>query len=64
MARSNPIQIQKYLKGIDYPASKDDLIKHAKEHGADNETISVLNEIHEDEFNSPAEVSKAVGAVH
>lgn len=35
MAKVNPVQIQKDLKGIDYPVSKQDLIKHAQQQGAD-----------------------------
>jgi len=30
MAHANPIQIQKFLKGVDDPASKQDLIKNAR----------------------------------
>jgi hypothetical protein len=38
----NPIQMQKHLKGMDYPASKEDLIAHAKKNGADKNALSVL----------------------
>jgi hypothetical protein len=31
MAKVNPIQLQKHLKGMDYPASKQDLINYAKQ---------------------------------
>ncbi len=31
MAAPNPIQVQKYLSGIDYPASKDDIVATAKQ---------------------------------
>ena len=29
----NPIQIQKFLKGVDYPASKSDLLRNAEREG-------------------------------
>ena len=29
----NPIQIQKFLKGVDYPASKSDLLRNAERRG-------------------------------
>lgn len=35
MAKVNPIQLQKHLKGVDYPATKEDLLQHAKDQGAD-----------------------------
>lgn len=61
MARANPIEIQKFLKGMDYPARKNDLVKRARDNGAKKEVISILEGLKSDAFNSPAEVSKAVG---
>ncbi len=57
----NPIQVEKFLKGIDYPASKDDLVKKAEQNGADEEIRSTLQQLKEDKFGSPADVSKAIG---
>jgi len=34
MAKVNLIQLQKHLKGMEYPSSKDDLIAHAQQHGS------------------------------
>ncbi|HEY9699520.1 MAG TPA: DUF2795 domain-containing protein [Trichocoleus sp.] len=63
MAKPNPIQVQKDLKGMDYPASKQDLIDHAKKHGADKEVESLLNEIPDQDYETPAELSKALGQI-
>lgn len=63
MAKVNPIQVQKNLKGVDYPISKDDLIKHAQKHGADDNVISTLEQLSEEEFETPADVSKAIGEI-
>lgn len=63
MAKVNPIQIQKFLKGMNYPASKEEVISHAKEHGADKEVLNTLNRMSDDEFETPADVSKAIGDV-
>ncbi len=57
----NPIQVEKFLKGIDYPASKDDLVKKAEQNGADEEIRSTLQQLKEEKFGSPADVSKAIG---
>ena len=62
MAKVNPIQIQKYLKGVDYPATKEDLINRAEEEGADDDILSMLDGLPDDEeFETPAAVSKALG---
>ena len=63
MAGINPIQLQKYLKGMDYPARKADLIKRAEQNGADEQVRSTLEQLPDQQFNSAADVSKAVGAI-
>lgn len=62
MAKVNPIQVQKFLSGIDYPVKKEDLIKHAKSEGADDDVISTLEDLKDEEFQTPAEVSQGIGA--
>jgi Protein of unknown function (DUF2795) len=64
MAKVNPIQAQKYLKGIDYPVSKEDLLKHAKQEGADEELCKTLEQMPGKQFDTPADVSKAIGQVN
>lgn len=59
--KAAPIQVQKYLKGVKYPASKEDLVKCAQQNKADKDIISLLQGMQADKFNSPAEVSKAIG---
>jgi hypothetical protein len=61
MSKANPIQLQKYLKGVDYPAAKQDLLDRAKQEGADANVLSTLERLSDDEFETPADVSKAVG---
>lgn len=61
MATANPIEVQKYLKGVDYPAFRNDLVAHAEEQGADDEVLDLLEQIPDDEYETPADVSKAVG---
>lgn len=55
------INVQKALKGIHYPAKKNDLLERAKANKADKELISLIESLKKDEFKNPAEVSKAVG---
>jgi len=63
MATVNPIQIQKFLKGVDYPASKQDLVKHAKQQGADENVCSTLEQLPDEEYETPADVSKGIGNI-
>ncbi len=50
MAEVNPIELQKALGGMDYPASKEDLVKHAEGKDAGDEVLSFLRD--------PADVNK------
>ncbi len=63
MAKINPIQLQKYLKGMKYPASKKDLIARAKQEGADDNVNQVLQRLPDESYQTPADVSQAVGRV-
>ena len=59
MPHANPIQIQKYLKGVDYPASKEQLIENARKLGADENICASLEQLPDDDFQTPADVSEA-----
>jgi hypothetical protein len=64
MASVNPIQLQKYLKGVDYPANKQQLIEAAKKNGADENVCSTLSQLPDDKYDAPVDVSQAVGKLH
>ncbi len=61
MGRINPIQLQKFLSGVDYPARKSDLVNVAQREGADENALNTLKALPEETFNSPNDVSQAVG---
>lgn len=63
MAKVNPIQVQKFLGGMDYPASKQEIVDHAKSKGADQNVMDVLEQMPEDDYQTPADVSKAIGKI-
>lgn len=63
MANPNPIQVEKFLKGLDYPVKKADLVKYAEQHGADENARNVLSRIPDREYEGPAGVSKAIGQI-
>lgn len=59
----NPIQVQKFLGGVDYPASKQDLINKAKEEKADDNVLQTLQSMPGDNFNSVKDVAEAIGKI-
>ncbi len=63
MERANPIQVQKFLKGVDYPASKRQLIEHARRQGADETVIETLEHIPMERFESPNDVAEGIGEI-
>lgn len=64
MAKINPIELQKHLKGMSYPASKQDILAKVKENGANDELQSALEGLSDGEFETPAEVNKAIGEMN
>ena len=56
----NPIQVQKFLGGIDYPASKDTIVSTAQNEGADDNVLDALRGIPDKEYDGPTAVSEAV----
>jgi hypothetical protein len=61
MAKMNPIELQKYLRGAAYPATKEQLVRRAEQNGADENIRRVLDQLPMDRFNSPNDVSEALG---
>jgi hypothetical protein len=60
MAQPNFIQAQKFLDGVDYPADRDTLVDHAREHGADAAIVEALSSLDDREYGDPTEVSEAL----
>jgi hypothetical protein len=56
----SPIDIQKALSGMDYPATKQQIIEHAERNGADQQVLEALRKIEDREYEGPSGVSKAV----
>ncbi|EYB67568.1 hypothetical protein DEIPH_ctg035orf0007 [Deinococcus phoenicis] len=61
MAKINPIQLQKHLGGVDYPASKRDLMAAAERNGADDDVRAALEALPDEEYRTPTDVSHALG---
>jgi hypothetical protein len=60
MALADFIRVQKYLGGIQYPATKQQLMDRARGNQADDDALATLKDIPEREYSGPDEVSQAV----
>jgi hypothetical protein len=56
----NPIELQKHLKGVDYPASKDDIVSTAESNGAPDDILDALRSMSKDSFDGPTAVTEAL----
>lgn len=58
----SPANVTHHLKGVDFPASKDDLVEKARNNGAGQDVLEVLESFPEgEEFESLADVMEAFG---
>ncbi|HQG31264.1 MAG TPA: DUF2795 domain-containing protein [Deltaproteobacteria bacterium] len=56
----SPFEIERFLEGVQYPASKHDLNIKARENHAPDMIIDFINNLPENRFKSPIEVSRAI----
>ncbi len=63
MARSGHItaNLGRFLKGVEFPAKQTDLVEQAKENGADQGVLEVLNKMPKRDYGSMADVLEAYG---
>ncbi len=61
MALADFIKVHKFLGGVRYPATKQQLIDRARGNQADDEALGTLSGIPEREYRSPDDVSRAIG---
>ncbi|GHH43808.1 DUF2795 domain-containing protein [Streptomyces candidus] len=60
MAEFSPVDVQKALSGMDYPADRKALVDCARTNKADQALVERLDSLEEDSFDGPNDVSKAV----
>jgi hypothetical protein len=53
-------EVQKALKGVDYPADRDDLVRRADENGASPDLVEALRNSREEHYEGPTAVMKAM----
>ncbi|AXF25641.1 hypothetical protein CUJ89_34975 [Burkholderia pyrrocinia] len=57
----SPVDVQKALKGMDYPASKAEVVQCAERSHAGRDVIDMLTRIPDREYGTPASVAKELG---
>jgi hypothetical protein len=60
MANPDFIEAQKYLSGMDYPATKADIVEHARGQGAGDDVVQALDRIPDREYDGPNAVSEEI----
>lgn len=57
------MNITHHLRGIDFPAKRDYLEKHAREDGAGEDVLEGIRNMPDQDYGSMADVMKGVGEV-
>jgi hypothetical protein len=55
----NVTEVQKALRGADYPASKEELADLAEGNGADQELVDAIRDLDREDFDGPDDVQEA-----
>lgn len=53
--------VERAIRGIDFPADRNDLVQQAQSNKANSDIIDILKNLPWNRFNSPIDVSKAFG---
>lgn len=61
--RPNPIEVETHLKGIEFPANKQELIEHARQNQAPEEVLATLEPMPDREFGNAADVAKGLDQI-
>jgi Protein of unknown function (DUF2795) len=59
--KANPVEVQAFLEGVGYPTGKRELVREAESQGASRNVRATLRRLPEQQFESPTEVSEAIG---
>lgn len=57
---TNASQVERYLRGLDYPAAKDKIVDHAKNAGANEDAVGVLMKIADKEYSNQGDVMQEI----
>jgi hypothetical protein len=58
-----PVLVQKFLAGVDYPCTKEQLVQRAREEKADREVIALLEMLPDRTYEGPTGISREIARV-
>ena len=61
--KMSPIEMERYLRGASYPASKEQLMQLARQNGAPEPVTKMIQQLPTAQFNRATDVTQALGAV-
>ena len=53
-------EIERYIRGVDFPADKENLVQQARENNAPNEVVDLMNDFPERKYESAADVARGI----
>lgn len=56
----NPIQVQEFLRGLDYPVGKPDLVAAARDQAVAENVVRAVEAIPNRSYDAPTDVSEAI----
>lgn len=56
----NPIDVEKTLKGLDFPTDKETIVQHARDNGGGDDEIRALEGLPEREYSDPVDIAEAL----
>ncbi|GIJ28481.1 hypothetical protein Vqi01_36430 [Micromonospora qiuiae] len=56
------LSLPEHLSGLDYPVSREDLVRWCQENGASTEQLQAVRALPVEQFSSPAELAEALRA--
>jgi hypothetical protein len=60
---ASSVTVESYLEGLNYPASRQDVLDTAKSNGASEDVVQTLRQFSDHMYNSPVDVSQELGLI-
>ena len=59
----SPIDVQKALAGVDYPATREKLVERARQNRANTDIVDLIDKLPDHKYDSPSAVSKEISRI-
>lgn len=59
LSGQSPANVTAHLRGVDFPANRQDLLNQAKNNGAEQDVLEVIKNLPDNEYRTMADVTKA-----